>query len=176
MFFCEKQINKYFNIMIKKKLIKFLVLLFFVSGCGYTPIYTSKNSKFAITQLSTTGNNKLNRIISEKLANYKDASASNQLTLTIKTLLNKEVSSKDSRGNPKTYRINLKSNIVDIIVKLDSNKENFMEFKITENVKNPYIQILSNDNSINYNFFFNDIEKIFEGEVDNILKNLMGND
>ena len=51
-----------------------------------------------------------------------------------------------------------------------------MEFKITDNVKNPYIQILSNDNSINYNFFFNDIEKIFEGEVDNILKNLMGND
>ena len=111
MFFCKKQINKYFNIMIKKKLIKFLILLFFVSGCGYTPIYTNKNSNFAITQLSTTGNNKLNRIMSEKLANYKDASASKQLTLTINTLLNKEVSSKDSKGNPKTYRINLKSNI-----------------------------------------------------------------
>ena len=68
---------------------------------------------------------------------------------------------------------NLKSNILDIIVKLDSNKENFMEFKITDNVKNPYIQILSNNNSINYNFFFNDIEKIFEGGVDNILQNLM---
>ena len=92
MFFCKKQINKYFNIMIKKNLIKVLILLFFVSACGYTPIYTSKNSNFAITQLSTTGNNKLNRIISEKLANYKDANASNQLTLTINTLLNKEVS------------------------------------------------------------------------------------
>ena len=112
MFFCKKQINKYFNIMIKKNLIKFLILLFIVSSCGYTPIYTSKNSNFAITQLGTTGNNKLNRIISEKLANYKDASASKQLTLTINTSLNKEVSSKDSRGNPKTYRINLKSNIV----------------------------------------------------------------
>ena len=71
---------------------------------------------------------------------------------------------------------NLKSNIVDIVVKLDSNKENFMEFKITDNVKNPYIQILSNDNSINYNFFINDIEKIFEGGIDNILKNLMANE
>ena len=71
---------------------------------------------------------------------------------------------------------NLKSNILDIIVKLDSNKENFMEFRITDNVKNPYIQILSNDNSINYNFFFNDIEKIFEGGMDNILKNLMANE
>ena len=71
---------------------------------------------------------------------------------------------------------NLKSNIVDIIVKLDNNKENFMEFKITDNMKNPHIQILSNDNSINYNFLFNDIEKIFEGGVDNILKNLMTNE
>ena len=71
---------------------------------------------------------------------------------------------------------NLKSNIVDIIVKLDNNKENFMEFKITDNIKNPHIQILSNDNSINYNFLFNDIEKIFEGGVDNILKNLMTNE
>ena len=71
---------------------------------------------------------------------------------------------------------NLKSNNLDIIVKLDNNKENFIELKITENINNPYVQILSNDNSINYNFFFNDIEKIFEGEVDNILKNLMGND
>ncbi len=57
-----------------------------------------------------------------------------------------------------------------------NNKENFIELKITENINNPYVQILSNDNSINYNFFFNDIEKIFEGGVDNILKNLMANE
>ena len=86
----------------------------------------------------------------------------------------------DSTKNQLNFKLNgtynLKSNIVDVIVKLDSNKENFMEFRITDNVKNPYIQILSNDNSINYNFFFNDIEKIFEGGVDNILKNLMANE
>ena len=86
----------------------------------------------------------------------------------------------DSTKNELNFKLNgtynLKSNIVDVIVKLDSNKENFMEFRITDNVKNPYIQILSNDNSINYNFFFNDIEKIFEGGVDNILKNLMAHE
>ena len=70
---------------------------------------------------------------------------------------------------------NLKSNNLDIIVKLN-NKENFIELKITENINNPYVQILSNDNSINYNFFINDIEKIFEGGIDYILKNLMANE
>ena len=86
----------------------------------------------------------------------------------------------DSTKNELNFKLigtyNLKSNIVDVIVKLDSNKENFMEFRITDNVKNPYIQILSNDNSLNYNFFFNDIEKTFEGGVDNILMNLMTNE
>ena len=71
---------------------------------------------------------------------------------------------------------NLKSNNLYIIVQLDNNKENFMELKITDNINNPFVQILSNDNSINYNFFFNDIETIFEGGVDNILKNLMANE
>ena len=98
--------------MIKKNLIKILVILFFVYGCGYSPIYTNKNSNFAITQLSTNGDNKLNRVITAKLANYKDASAIKQLNLTINTSLEKEISSKDAKGNPKTYRINLKSNIL----------------------------------------------------------------
>ena len=45
--------------MIKKNLIKISIILFFVYGCGYSPIYTNKNSNFAITQLNTTGNNTL---------------------------------------------------------------------------------------------------------------------
>ena len=143
--------------MIKKKLIKFLILLFFVSGCGYTPIYTSKNSKFAITQLNTSGNNKLNRIIIEKLSNYKDANASNQLTLTINTLLNKEVSSKDSKGNPKTYRINLKSNIV--ILDSKGNENNKLFIKSTDyNNKNNKSELKKLENETSKNL----AEKIAE--------------
>ena len=143
--------------MIIKKLIKFLILLFFVSGCGYTPIYTSKNSKFAITQLSTTGNNKLNRIISEKLENYKDTNASNQLTLKINTLLNKEVSSKDSKGNPKTYRINLKSNIVILDSKGNENNKLFIK-SIDYNNKNNKSKIKKLENETSKNL----AEKIAE--------------
>ncbi|MBT36203.1 MAG: hypothetical protein CMP15_08115 [Rickettsiales bacterium] len=71
---------------------------------------------------------------------------------------------------------NLKSNILDIIVNLKNNKENFIEIKITDNINNPNIQILSYDNSINYTFFVNDIENIFVEGIDNILKNLMTNE
>ena len=113
--------------MIKKNLIKISIILFFVYGCGYSPVYTNKNSNFVITQLSTTGDNKLNRIIIAKLANYKDTNANKQLNLSINTSLEKEVSSKDAKGNPKTYRINLKSNI--LIKDSKGNKKNKLFIK-----------------------------------------------
>ena len=119
----------------------------------------------------------------KKLSNFIISILEEDTSFVSKVTLDRElltINYFDSTKNELKFQLNgtynLKSNIVDIIVKLDSNKENFMEFKITDNVKNPYIQILSNNNSINYNFFFNDIEKIFEGGVDNILQNLMANE
>ncbi len=119
----------------------------------------------------------------KKLLNFIISILEEDTSFVSKFTLNRElltINYFDSTKNELNFKLkgtyNLKSNIVNIIVKLNSNKENFMEFRITDNVKNPYIQILSNDNSINYNFFFNDIEKSFEGGVDNILKNLMANE
>ena len=97
--------------MIKKNLIKLLILLFFIYGCGYSPIFSNKNSNFSIYELSVSGNSKLNKIIDGRLNNYKGSDNQKKFSLTIETYLNKEVASRDSKGNPKTYRINLESNI-----------------------------------------------------------------
>ena len=98
--------------MIKKNLINILILLFFLSGCSYSPIFSNKNSNFSIYELSASGNNKLNKIISSRLNNYKGSDSAKKYSITIETNLNKEISSKDSKGNPKSYRINLVSNIL----------------------------------------------------------------
>jgi len=97
--------------MIKKNLIIILILLFFLPGCGHTPIFSKKNSNFSIYELSASGNNKLNKIINSKLNNYKDLDSPKKFSLIIETYLNKKISSKDSKGNPKFYRINLVSDI-----------------------------------------------------------------
>ena len=97
--------------MIKKNLIKLLILLFFIYGCGYSPIFSNKDSNFSIYELSASGNSKLNKIINGRLDNYKGSDNKKKFSLTIETYLNKEVASRDSKGNPKTYRINLESNI-----------------------------------------------------------------
>tara|TARA_B100001741_G_C16463845_1_gene556527 strand:- start:589 stop:1047 length:459 start_codon:yes stop_codon:yes gene_type:complete len=98
--------------MIKKNLINILILLFFLSGCSYSPIFSNKNSNFSIYELSASGNNKLNKIISSRLNNYKGSDSAKKYSITIETNLNKEISSKDSKGNPKSYRINILSNIL----------------------------------------------------------------
>tara|TARA_B100000579_G_scaffold162730_1_gene132175 strand:+ start:57 stop:515 length:459 start_codon:yes stop_codon:yes gene_type:complete len=97
--------------MIKKNLIKILVLIFFTYGCGYSPIFSNKNSNFSIYELNASGDNKLNQIINARLDNYKGSDGSKKFSLKMETYLSKEVASKDTKGNPKTYRINLKSNI-----------------------------------------------------------------
>ena len=98
--------------MIKKNLIKILILLFFIPGCGYSPIFSNKDSNFAIYELNISGNSQLNKIINSKLNNYKSSDSQKKFSLTIENNLNKEIALRDSKGNPKTYRINLESNIL----------------------------------------------------------------
>ena len=97
--------------MLKKKLIKIIVLLFFVSSCGYNPIFSSKKSNFSIYQLSASGNTKLNKIINGRLNNYKDSGGSKKISLIIETSLKKEITSRNSKGSPSTYRVNLNCNV-----------------------------------------------------------------
>ena len=98
--------------MLKKNFIKILILLFLLSGCGYTPIYTNKDYNFTIISLKTIGNDKLNKIITNRLSVYKNINSKKQYNLIINTNLEKKIASKDSKGNPKTYRIVLNTKII----------------------------------------------------------------
>ena len=131
--------------MIKKNLIKLIILLFFISGCGYTPIFSNKSSNFSIYELSAKGDNKLNKIINNKLNYYKGTDNQKKFSLAFDTNFNKQVVIRDSKGNPKTYRINLEANILikdsdgNVINKLFSksvdynNRSNKSELKKYEN-------------------------------------------
>ena len=119
--------------MIKKNLIKVILLLFFISGCGYNPIFSNKDSNFSIYESSTSGNKKLSKVINNRLSNYKNSNNLKKFSLTIETYLNKKVASRDTKGNPKTYSINLVSNI--LVRDLEGN-ENKKLFSKTINYNN----------------------------------------
>tara|TARA_B100001175_G_C19172476_1_gene478123 strand:- start:57 stop:515 length:459 start_codon:yes stop_codon:yes gene_type:complete len=97
--------------MIKKNLIKFIILLFFVSSCGYNPIFTNKNSEFSIYELSSSGNSKFNKIISTRLKIYKNSNSLKKFSIGLETSSDKKISSKDSKGNPKTFRLSIESKV-----------------------------------------------------------------
>ena len=148
--------------MIKKNLIKILILLFFLSGCGYSPIFSKKNTNFSIYELKSSGNSKLNKVINSKLNNYKGSENPKKFSLIIETYLNKEIASKDKKGNPKSFRINLISNILikdsnDIIKNKSfsksvdyNNQSNKSDLKKYENETSKNLAEKISDEIINY--------------------------
>ena len=104
---------------------KLLIILFFVSSCGYAPIFSSKNSNFSITEIKIAGNNKLNKILINRLDNYKSTDGKKIFSLKINTNLKKEVASKDTKGNPKTYKMNINLKIYAEDEKNNLNEKSF---------------------------------------------------
>ena len=90
--------------------IKFFILLIFITGCGYTPIFSNKNINFTIVEIESTGNNKLNKILNKKLNIYKNLNSEKKYYLQINTDVNKKISSKNSKGNAKTFELTVSTN------------------------------------------------------------------
>ncbi len=91
--------------MIKKIALATLFLLF-LSSCNYQPIYSSKNEKFSVAKLQSTGNKKIDKLLIKKLEIYKnDDSNKIKYNLNIASEVIKNISSKDKKGNPKTFTL-----------------------------------------------------------------------
>tara|TARA_B100000965_G_scaffold182435_1_gene152252 strand:+ start:945 stop:1403 length:459 start_codon:yes stop_codon:yes gene_type:complete len=143
--------------MKKNNIIKILVLLFFITGCGYSPIFSSKESNFSIKELRSEGNKKLSNIISNRLNNYKNLESNNYYTVVISTNLEKEITSKDTKGNPKTFRLNIKSKINVKDLKGNLNEKLFSKSVNYNNKKNKF-ELKKYENEISANL----AEKISE--------------
>ncbi len=96
--------------MMKKNFILLIILLFFLNGCGYSPIF-SKKTNFSIVELAVTGDKKINKIIIGKLNNYKKSRGEKSFSVIISNSIDKQISSKDPKGNPKTFKINVVSKV-----------------------------------------------------------------
>ncbi len=92
-----------------KKFILNIIIFIFISGCGYVPIYGVDNNKvnFEIGKININGDRDLNQNIIDQLKNLKTKKVSNSIIydLTITSRIEKAVTSKDSKGNPKTYKM-----------------------------------------------------------------------
>jgi len=112
-----------------KKKFKLLIniLFIFLLGCGFNPLLKHTSINFSIEKINITGDDEINKKIISKLENYRNnTEKENKYYLNITSIQNKTVTSKDTKGNPKTYKIEIK-----IIVKTSNinNEIDKKEFK-----------------------------------------------
>ena len=98
--------------MMKIYKLNYLILsFFFIVSCGYQPLYLNKETNFYIYKINSFGDEKINKALINKLELYKDKNAKNKVELEINSKINKTTTSKDTKGNPKTFRIEIISQI-----------------------------------------------------------------
>ncbi len=111
-----------------------LMLILLITSCGYEPLFSSKNSDFAIYNVDYLGEKKLNSQINNSLKIYKDTkNKKNIYSAKIKTTKKKSIVTKDTKGNAKIYLIEID---VELKIYENDNLKNTKIFKERFNYNN----------------------------------------
>ena len=98
--------------MMKIFKLNYLILsFFFIVSCGYQPLYSNKETNFYIYKINSFGDKIINKALINRLEIYKDTNSNKKIELEINSKINKTTTSKDTKGNPKTFRIEIISQI-----------------------------------------------------------------
>ena len=138
-----------------KKII-LIFLIFLLNSCGYTPIYSSKDSNYKIINFQKNINNNLTNYIQNTINAFSNDDAIKNLN--IKFEFKEEIITilKDSKGNPSKSRLNIRVNLS----VLDTNQN-----LIASNVFSENFEYNIDDNKFNLkqyekNIKFNLVEQI----------------
>ena len=107
-----------------------IILLMFLSSCGYEAIHSKKNVinyNFSIKEINFSGDRYVNLKIKEKLNNYISNKKDKDFILKISTTSNKVISSKNISGNATSYK-----NTITVNVETLMNNKIKKSFKIVE--------------------------------------------
>ena len=119
-----------------KKLFLILIIVF-LSGCGYTPLYSSKDSNYKLISLKSNINNNLTNYIQNSIDVLSNENAGKELNINFDYIEEISIILKDAKGNPSKNRLNviIDLSIFDVKNNLISSRkfsENF-EYNIDDN-------------------------------------------
>ena len=119
-----------------KKLFLILIIVF-LSGCGYTPLYSSKDSNYKLISLKSNINNNLTSYIQNSIDVLSNENAEKELNINFDYIEEISIILKDAKGNPSKNRLNviIDLSIFDVKNNLISSRkfsENF-EYNIDDN-------------------------------------------
>ena len=95
----------------KKNIIILILSTFIITSCGYKSIYSSKNLNFNISEFEVTDKTKISRKIKSNLGSYKKNNSKNFYSIKINSKKEINIISKDSKGDPSNFEMNIISEI-----------------------------------------------------------------
>ena len=99
-----------------KKIFLILIILF-LNGCGYTPLYSSKDSNYKVISLNKNVNNSLTNYVQNSIKVISNENAEKSLNISFEYNENISVILKNSKGDPTKNRLNV---VIDLSL-VDSN-------------------------------------------------------
>ena len=113
-----------------------LILLLFLSSCGYEAIHSKKNSinyDFSINEITLSGDRDINLKIKQKLNNYTLTKKNKNYTLKVSTITDKAVLAKNTSGDPTSFKNTI---IVNVEVLIGNNFKNNLQIVESFNYNN----------------------------------------
>ena len=88
------------------KIVLFTIFLFTVNCVGYQPIFSSKDFKYSFNEITYAENDKISKNISRKLINFSPKNME-KINIKINSKDDEIILSKDSKGDPLIFEINI---------------------------------------------------------------------
>ena len=134
--------------MIRKNII-YLSLIFFLTNCGFTPVYLKNtNVNFSLEQVNYTGDRELNNFLKTNLNKLKNEKNDNKIYIEANSIYKKIVLTKDGAGEATNYQ--LEAEVIFLIKPL--NKKIIIKEKKNMNSMDDKFEEARNIRSIKQNF------------------------
>ena len=89
-----------------KKSISLIFLIFFLTNCGFTPVYLSNtNINYSIEQVDYTGDRELNNFLKSNLNKYKNEKINKKIFIEVNSIYKKNILTKDGSGKITSYEL-----------------------------------------------------------------------
>ena len=148
------------------KNILLIIIFLLLNNCGYTPIYTSRDSNFKIVSINSNVNNSLTNYIENNISVFSNEESNKKYNISFELKEEISVILKDSKGDPSKNRltISIDLSLLDINENLvasnsfsesfqyniDDNKFNLkqyeknIKFSLVEKISTQIIEFLTN--------------------------------
>ena len=140
--------------MIKKN-ISLIFLIFFLTNCGFTPVYQNNtNINYSIEQVDYSGDRELNNFLKSNLKKYKNEKIDKKIFIEVNSSYKKNILTKDGTGKITSYELeaviifliqplNKKIQIIEKKI-MNSMDDKFEETRQERIIKQSFVSSISN--------------------------------